>query len=125
MGNSRKIRLTESDIHRIVSRSVENILRESYDTRKQWESERRAFFRGLRSGKAYVDGNMVAVEIGRHNERDPRYVYFRFGDNKLKDDHFYVQNSPALSQRSIRIIYQTLQDRYGEDMSEYLYDEDY
>ena len=118
------VRLTESQLKQIVAEELKKALNESDDVKRQWESEKRAFFRGLKSGKAYVDGDTVYVEIGRHNERDPRYVYFRFGGNKLMDDHFYVQSSPALSRSSIRKIYQILDSVYGEDVSEYLYDDE-
>lgn len=114
------IRLTESDLHNIVSKSVNKILKESDDVKRQWESEKRAFLRGLKDGKALVDDNMVAVEIGRHNERDPRYVCFRFGGNRLTDDHFYVQSSPALSKRVVDNIYRILNFVYGVDVSEYM-----
>lgn len=115
-----RIRLTESDLHKIIKKSVNRILNESFDTKQQWESEKRAFLRGLKDGKAYVDVDTVYVEIGRHNERDPRYVYFRFGDNKLMDDHFYVQSSPKLSKRCIENIYLLLNFVYGVDVSEYI-----
>ena len=123
--NSNLIRLTESDLHMIVKESVNKLLNESFETKQQWEREKRAFFSGLKNGKAIVDGDMVAVELGRHNERDPRYVCFRLGDNKLTDDHFYVQNSPTLSKRSLNNLYQLLSFVYGVDVSEYQYDEGY
>lgn len=115
-----RIRLTESDLHSIIKESVNRILNESDDVKRQWESEKRAFLRGLKDGKAYVDGDTVYVEIGRHNERDPRYVYFRLGGNKLMDDHFYVQSSPKLSKRAVDNIYRILNFVYGVDVSEYM-----
>lgn len=115
--------LNRTSLRRIIRESIGRVLTESSDAKAQWDKEKRIFLRGLKNGNAFVDNGMVAVQWGR-DETDPRYICFRFGDNKLTDDHFYVQSSPNLTRRSLKNIYQILSSVYGVDVSEYLYDED-
>ena len=90
----------------------------------QWNEEFREFMQGIRSGEALDFGdNTIAVQIfkGRTPENDPRYVYFKRGDNRLHDDHFYIQNSPCLSPKQVRELY----DYAGWEYDEYCEDYDY
>lgn len=81
-------------------------LKESSDTDAQWKSELKAFMDGLRKGNYDVSGDTVYVEIwkSRSASNDPRYVYYKRGGNRLYDDHFYMQQSPRLSWRTINAI---------------------
>lgn len=102
--------LTEENLNRIVEcvvkRTIKNILKESDQTDEQWKNELRAFMNGLRRGEAIIEDDVVYVQIwkGRTASNDPRYVYFKRGGNRLYDDHFYMQKSPRLSQRTINTI---------------------
>ncbi len=100
------IKLNESELKSFINGTVKRILKESYDTDRQWKSELQAFMRGLRNGEAEISGNTVYVQIwkSRTASNDPRYVYYRRGENRLHDDHFYVQDSPRLSARTINAI---------------------
>lgn len=112
------IRLTENDISKLVMETV-NRIRLNEDTAEQWKSEARAFMQGLRNGNVEVSGDTAYVQIwkSRTAENDPRYVYFRRGDNRLHDDHFYIQDSPRLSTRTINTINRYLgwDDEYNEE----------
>ena len=85
----RRIRLTESDMYA-----------------QQWKNELRCFMNGLKSGDYFVDNNTVYVQIWKKKtaQNDPRYVYFRKGENCLHDDSFSMQNSPRLSSRTLNTI---------------------
>ena len=87
-------------------RRFKRILKESSDTDAQWKSELKAFMDGLRKGNYDVSGDTVYVEIwkSRSASNDPRYVYYKRGGNRLYDDHFYMQQSPRLSRRTINAI---------------------
>ena len=88
-------------------------LRESiYD--EQWEDEIKLFFRGLNSGNAFVEDNYVAVEWG-HNQTDPRFIVYEYGDMRLRDDHFSKQYSRYLTDKEIGDIYYTLKRVYNTD----------
>lgn len=89
-------------------------LNETADT--QWKSELKAFMNGLRSGNYFEENDTVYVQIwkSRTAKNDPRYVYFRRGDNRLHDDHFYMQDSPKLSRRTINVINNRLGWTYDE-----------
>lgn len=112
------IRLTENDISKLVMETV-NRIRLNEDAAEQWKSEARAFMQGLRNGNVEVSGDTAYVQIwkSRTAENDPRYVYFRRGDNRLHDDHFYIQDSPRLSTRTINTINRYLgwDDEYNEE----------
>jgi len=77
---------------------------------------------GIRNGEAIEFGdNTIAVEIfkGRTASNDPRYVTFTKGDNRLQDDHFYIQNSPQLKPSRIREIYDYVGWEYDENCEDY------
>lgn len=82
-------------------------MQESFDTDEQWKEEIEMFMRGLRMGDYEVFDDVLYVEIfkGQTAENDPRYAYIRKGENRLHDDHFYVQNSPVLSDTQLKDIY--------------------
>lgn len=96
----------------VVSRVVRRYVNESEQTETdwQWKKEARAFMQGLRSGNFEVSDDTVFVQIWKRAtaSNDPRYVYFRKGDNRLHDDHFYMQDSPRLSRKTITTINQRL-----------------
>ena len=81
------VRLTESDIKNIICESVGHIYTE------QWADETREFMDGLENGEAIVEDDIVYVQIMRRMtpKNDPRYVYFKRGDNRLHDDHFCMK----------------------------------
>lgn len=82
-------------------------IKESFDTDEQWNDEINMFMRGLRRGDYMLDGDTLYVEIfrGQTPENDPRYAYIRKGEDKLHDDHFYMQDSPRLSDSQLKDIY--------------------
>lgn len=82
-------------------------LKESFDTDEQWNDEINMFMQGLRRGDYMLDGDTLYVEIfrGQTPENDPRYAYIRKGENRLHDDHFYMQDSPILSDSQLKDIY--------------------
>lgn len=108
---------SKNELEESVSKAIKQVLNE--DTSEQWKSEARAFMQGLRSGNVEVSGDTAYVQIwkSRTAENDPRYVYFRRGDNRLHDDHFYIQDSPKLSTRTINTINRYLgwTDEYNEE----------
>lgn len=112
------VKLTENDISKLVMETISRI-RLDEDTAAQWKSEGRAFMQGLRSGNFEVSDDTVFVQIWKRATapNDPRYVYFRKGDNRLHDDHFYMQDSPKLSTRTINTINRYLgwTDEYNEE----------
>jgi len=93
-------------VESVVKSTIKNILKESDQTDEQWKNELRAFMNGLRRGDAIIEDDAVYVQIwkSRTASNDPRYVYFKRGGNRLYDDHFYMQQSPRLSQRTINAI---------------------
>lgn len=118
-----RIKLTESELGRIVMESAKRILKEEYDSNAQWKDELKAFMRGLRNGDYFEENGTVYVQIwkSRTAENDPRYVYYRKGDTCLHDDGFYMQNSPRLSTRAINAINKRLgwNSEYDEDGYDY------
>lgn len=93
-------------VESVVKRTIKNILKESDQTDEQWKNELKAFMNGLRRGDAIIEDNVIYVQIwkSRTASNDPRYVYFKRGGNRLYDDHFYMKQSPRLSQRTINTI---------------------
>ena len=83
---------------------VKQILSENVDA--QWKHEAQLFMRGLRTGNYEVTDDTIYVRIFKRStaENDPRYVYFKRGGCCLYDDHFYMQKSPRLSNRTINVI---------------------
>jgi hypothetical protein len=111
---------SDAKLDEAVSSAIRKMIVESDSTDMQWKSELAEFMRGLRNGQYEVneENDMVYVQIWKRGtaENDPRYVYFRRGDNRLHDDHFYMQDSPKLSTRTINVINRTLgwsDDEYG------------
>jgi len=115
------VRLNESQLKKVIAQSAKIILKESSDTDEQWKSELKAFMNGLRKGNYDVSGDTVYVEIwkSRTASNDPRYVSYRRGDNRLRDDHFYIQNSPRLSRRTINAINKRLGWGYDDEYELY------
>ena len=72
------------------------------------------FFRGLNNGQAIVNDDCVAVEWG-HNEKDPRFIVYEYGDMRLRDDHFSKQYSRSLTEKEIKDIYWILKRVYNID----------
>ena len=77
------------------------------DDANQWNEELKMFMDGLRHGDYEVMGDTLFVQIfkGRTSDNDPRFVYIRKGENRLHDDHFYIQNSPPLEDSDLKDIY--------------------
>lgn len=92
------------------------------DDANQWNDEFKMFMTGLRNREAIKFGdNSIAVQIfkGRTSENDPRYVTFTKGDNRLQDDHFYIQHSPCLKPSIIREIYSLVGWEPDENCEDY------
>lgn len=70
------------------------------------------FFRGLNNGQAIVDDDCVAVEWG-HDETDPRFIVYEYGEMRLRDDHFSKQYSRSLTDKEIGDIYWALKHIYN------------
>lgn len=70
------------------------------------------FFHGLNNGKAFVENDFVAVEWG-HNQTDPRFIIYEYGDMRLRDDHFSKQHSRYLTDKEIGDIYWALKRFYN------------
>ena len=87
------------------------VLKESIYNR-QWEGEIQLFFRGLNNGQAIVDDDCVAVEWG-HDETDPRFIVYEYGEMRLRDDHFSKQYSRYLTAKEIEDIYWALKRIYN------------
>ena len=77
------------------------------DDVNQWNEELEMFMDGLMHGDYEVMGDTLFVQIfkGRTSDNDPRYVYIRKGENRLHDDHFYIQDSPPLEDSDLKDIY--------------------
>lgn len=100
-------------VDKLVNESVKRIMRESFE--EQWEEEIKIFFDGLENGKAIVDGGYVAVEWG-HSENDPRFIYYKEGEDCLTDDHFSMQHSRRLYWDEISKIRDYTKQIYGVDI---------
>lgn len=100
-------------VDKLVNESVKRIMRESFE--EQWEEEIKIFLDGLKNGKAIVDGEYVAVEWG-HSENDPRFIYYKEGENCLTDDHFSMQHSRRLHWDEISKIRDYTKQIYGVDI---------
>ena len=110
----------KNKVKRIISESVRRIILENFD--KQWEDEIKIFFDGLKNGEAIVDNGYVAVEWG-HNESDPRFIYYKEGEDRLTDDHFSMQHSRRLYWDEIKEIQNLAKQVYGVDI--YIPDDEY
>ena len=132
----KNISLTEEQVQNVLAKVVGRILKENnYKTKNkckcadlnesegydQWKHEAKMFMDGLRNGQAIVDGDIAYVQVFKRAtpKNDPRYVYIKKGDKRLHDDHYYLQNSPVLSKRTLTAIYK----RLGWYDEEYIYEE--
>ncbi len=100
------IKLTEKDLHKLVKESVRRIINEEYTTKDQWEDEIKIFMDGINTGDFIEFGeNSIGVEWRQGtNSNDPRFIVFDYGDNRLRDDHFYVQHSRPLTDDELKDI---------------------
>jgi hypothetical protein len=110
---------------RFVNESVNRILSESFA--EQWEDEIKIFMKGLKNGQAIVsdngvDAKYIAVEWG-HNDKDPRFIYYEEGEDRLTDDHFSQQHSRRLTWNEISAIKRCAKQLYGVDI--YIPDDTY
>lgn len=103
----------KNKVKRIISESVRRIILENFD--KQWEDEIKIFFDGLENGEAIVDNGYVAVEWGS-SENDPRFIYYKEGEDCLTDDHFSMQHSRRLYWEEISKIRDYTKQIYGIDI---------
>lgn len=102
------------NLKRIIKESVISVLREQ-SFNEQWEEEIKIFFDGLENGEALVDGGYVAVEWGS-SENDPRFIYYKEGEDCLTDDHFSMQHSRRLYWEEISKIRDYTKQIYGIDI---------
>lgn len=105
--------LYEYKIRKIISESVRRVIRENFE--KQWEDEIKIFFNGLKNGEALIDNGYVAVEWG-NNETDPRFIYYKEGEDRLTDDHFSQQHSRRLYWDELSEIRSYAKQMYGIDI---------
>lgn len=77
-----------------------------YTTEDQWRDETELFMTGLKNGDFVEFGDRsIGVEWrGGGASNDPRFIVFEFGDARLRDDHFYMQHSPRLSDDQLKDI---------------------
>ena len=109
------------NLKRIIKESVISVLREQ-SFNEQWEEEIKIFFDGLENGEALVDGGYVAVEWG-NSENDPRFIYYKEGEDCLTDNHFSIQHSRKLYWDEISKIRDCAKYMYGVDI--YIPDDEY
>ena len=107
-------------VDKLVNESVKRIMKESFQ--EQWEEEIQIFLDGLKNGEALIDDGYVAVEWG-HNESDPRFIYYKEGEDRLTDDHFSIQHSRRLYWEEISSIRDLCKRIYGVDI--YIPDDEY
>ena len=88
----------------------------------QWEEQIKEFLRRTEAGEALVDGGYVAVDIGDDPDQ-PRFVYYKEGDDCLTDDDFTVQHSRRLYWEEISAIKRLTKQIYGVDI--YIPDDTY
>ena len=50
-----------------------------------------------------------------HNESDPRFIYYKEGEDRFTDDHFSMQHSRYLTEKEIKDIYFILKRVYHID----------
>lgn len=107
-------------VKNIITETVRKVLKESFA--EQWEEEIKIFFDGLENGEALIDGGYVAVEFGS-SENDPRFIYYKEGEDCLTDDHFSMQHSRRLYWDEISQIRDYAKQIYGVDI--YIPDDEY
>lgn len=85
----------------------------------QWDFEIKMFFDGLRNKNFILFDDCIGVYYkGTENTNDPRIIVYEFGDYRLRDDHYYIQHSPALSTRQLKDIFMVM-ERHGIDVTKY------
>lgn len=120
----KKIILNEATFKRLIKKVLNEDIYED-----QWEDEIKMFFDGLRNGNASVDNDTIFVEYEQgdddgYDERYPRYIYYKNGENCLNDDDFCVQHSRPLTDGEMAEL-RNLASEYGMEVDvpeEYLYD---
>ena len=115
---AKKLRNRRQDI---IHEAINKVLRENIFN-DQWEMEIEMFIDGVKNGKAIVDNGYVAVEFG-NDETDPRYIYYKEGEDHLTDDHFSQQHSRRLCWDEISDIRDYVKYNYGIDI--YIPDDEY
>lgn len=77
-----------------------------YTTKDQWNDEIDLFMIELQRGNFIEFGDRsIGVEWRAGGAKnDPRYIVFEFGDARLRDDHFFMQHSPRLSDDDLKTI---------------------
>lgn len=108
-----------SKVFRTVDRlNAERNLNESNDIyTDQWEEEKEMFFNAINDGSAMVEDDMVWTYYpGTENSNDPRFIYYKAGDDCLTDDHFCKQHSPQLDLSELKDI-QYYAKREGVNLS--------
>lgn len=116
-----KEEVLENIIKESIRRVVKKVIKENMYN-DQWEEEIKIFFKGLENGRAIVDDGYVAVELG-HSDNDPRYIYYKEGDDCLTDDHFSMQHSRRLYWDEISWLRDCTKRMYGVDI--YIPDDEY
>ena len=98
-----------SDIpkYEISNASLNELEENPHNDRNQWNDEYRMFMDGLEKGQYEIFNDTLYVQIFNKStqDNDPRFVYIKKGEDKLHDDHFYIQNSPVLSDNQLKDIY--------------------
>jgi Lhr-like helicase len=115
-----RIKLTESQLHRIIKESVNKVLNEGDIYKEQWEDEINLFMQKLERGGAIVEDGIVAVEWG-HDKKDPRFIVYKEGEDRLTDDHFSAQHSRRLTDNELKDI-QFYARKYGVDIEVPVYE---
>ena len=120
-GNNFDLDEGKKKLGNMISETVNRLLMENL-FEEQWEEEIQIFFNGLKNGEALIDDGYVAVEWG-HNESDPRFIYYKEGEDRLTDDHFSMQHSRRLYFDEIKEIQNLAKQVYGVDI--YIPDDEY
>ena len=119
----KRYRLTENKLRGMIREAVKSVLNEGDVYKKQWDYEIKIFMDGLKNGQAFEwSDDEIAVEYPRRetNENDPRFIVYKAGEGRLRDDHFCVQHSPYLSDFMVREIEFYMRERMGMDIPEYI-----
>lgn len=121
------MKITETRLRNMIAECIKEMYNNQKDIyAKQWADEKQMFFDGLANGEALIDNGFVAVAYqGTANSNDPRWIYYKEGDNFLTDDHFSMQHSPELDLSELKDI-QWYAEKEGMhiDIPDYLYAEE-
>ena len=86
---------------------------------EQWKFEKKMFFKGLDNNKYEIFDDSIHVYYkGTEHTNDPRTIYYKFGDNRLADDHCCIQHSKPLCNNELRYIFHVLKQN-GVDVRKY------